>query len=147
MSLASPQKEKFEFKFQKHASYDKKHYQIYNDLTRVTGSPFYRKEYTKIFITAMALGYKYDMKEKLVERSDSIPTAVFTTEEKWMMISIYMKKTNTTVSALWEPNEILKMAEEYANGGIQYLEMLYRQGANEDPINNMEDELMKCLSG
>jgi len=140
-------KEKFEFKFRKVVTFNKEQAAFYNELKKSTGSPFHSLEgqFARIFITAMALGFKYNLKKEVKSKGGEIPTYVFTNEEKWMMISIYMKKTDSDLQALREPNEILNLAEEYAAGGIEHLEMMYREGKYAEPINNLEDEFLATL--
>jgi len=138
------QDEKYEFKFKKYASYDEEYSEFYKDLTKVTKSFFYQKNMTNIFIMAMALGFKKDARNPLKKPSNSIPTDVFTKEEKWLMISVYLKiHPKEGVSALWEPEEILKNAEEYSNGGIQYLKMIYDD--SDEPLEALEEEFRKYL--
>jgi hypothetical protein len=136
--------ESFEFKFKKYASYDEEHTEFYRDLKKVTKSFFYNKEMTNIFIMAMALGFKKDARNPVKKPSNSIPTDVFTKEEKWLIISLYFKThPKEGVSGLWEPEQILKNAEEYANGGIQYLKMIYDD--SEEPLETLEEEFRKYL--
>ena len=138
------QDETFEFKFKKYASYDEEYSDFYKDLTKVTKSFFYQKNMTNIFITAMAIGFKKDAHDPLKKSSNSIPTEVFTKEERWLIISLYMKThPKERVSTLWEPEQILKNAEEYANGGIAYLKMLYED--NDEPLEALEEEFRKYL--
>lgn len=136
--------EEFEFKFKKYASYDEEYSEFYKDLTKVAKSFFYGKNMTEIFIMAMALGFKKDSPTPLKKPSNTIPTAVFTKEEKWLMISLYFQThPKVGVSALWEPDQILKNAEEYSNGGIQYLKMLYEDSS--EPLEALEEEFRKYL--
>jgi len=44
---------------------------------------------------------------------------------------------------LWEPEQILKNAEEYANGGIKFLKMIYED--SEEPLEALEEEFRKYL--
>ena len=138
------QDERYEFEFKKYASYDESYSEFYKDLIKVTKSFFYQKNMTSIFIMAMALGFKKDARNPLKKPSNSIPTAVFTKEEKWLMISVYFKThPKEGVSALWEPGEILKNAEEFSNGGIQYLKMIYDD--SDEPLEALEEEFRKYL--
>lgn len=138
------QNETYDFKFKKYASYDEEYSEFYKDLIKVTKSFFYQKNMTNIFITAMALGFKKDSHKSLKKPSNSIPTDVFTKEEKWLMISLYFKThPKAGVSELWEPEQILKSAEEYSNGGIQYLKMIYDESA--EPLEALEEEFRKYL--
>ena len=138
------QDERYEFEFKKYASYDEPYSEFYKDLIKVTKSFFYNKQMSNIFIMAMALGFKKDARNPLKKPSNSIPTNVFTKEEKWLMISVYFKThPKEGVSALWEPGEILKNAEEFSNGGIQYLKMMYDD--SDEPLEALEEEFRKYL--
>jgi len=138
------QDESYEFKFKKYASYDEEYSDFYKDLTKVTKSFFYGKNMTNVFITSMALGFKKDSSRPIKKPSNTISTIVFTKEEKWLMISLYFKThPKVGVDALWEPEQILKNAEEYANGGIQFLKMLYDE--SEEPLEALEEEFRKYL--
>lgn len=138
------QDEPYDFKFKKYASYDEEHSGFYKDLIKVTKSFFYGKNMTNIFITAMALGYKKDSHAPVKKPSNTIPTAVFTKEERWLMISLYyITHPKAGVDALWEPEQILKNAEEYANGGIKFLQMIYQD--SEEPLEALEEEFRKYL--
>jgi hypothetical protein len=137
--------ESYEFKFKKYASFDEEFTEFYRELTKVTKSVFYNKNMTQIFIAAMALGFKKDAGlESIKKPSNTIPTAVFTKEEKWLMISLYCKThPKAGVSALWEPDQILKNAEQYAHGGIKYLKMIFDDSS--EPLEALEEEFRKYL--
>jgi hypothetical protein len=138
------QEDPYEFKFKKYASFDEENSDFYRDLVKVTKSFFFNKNMTNIFITAMALGFAKDMHHKVKKPSNTIPTAVFTKEEKWLMISLYYKThPKSTVADLWQPEEILQNAEEYANGGIKFLKMIYEE--SEEPLEALEEEFRKYL--
>ena len=47
--------------------------------------------------------------------------------------------------ALYEPDDILKTAEEYANGGIKYLDLIAKGEAYNDPLENLEHEFRSLL--
>ena len=47
------------------------------------------------------------------------------------------------IDVLWEPDLILKNAEEYANGGMDFLKMLYDD--SDEPLEALEDEFRKYL--
>ena len=52
---------------------------------------------------------------KLKEKNQNVYCDSFTDEEKWMMIAVFMKKNpKLGVKALFEPDAILDLAEEYA---------------------------------
>lgn len=135
----------FEFKFKKYASYDDENGEIYRKLKSVQKSPFYQKEMTQVFITSMALGFVKDNPKDLKKPTSNIPTNVFTKQEKWLMISLFMKThPELGVKSLFDPNAILENAEKYANGGIKFLDIIYEE--SEDPAEELENEFRKFLS-
>ena len=87
------------------------------------------------------------LKNRVLELKDKIPQIsceAFTDEEKWMIIAAFMKKNpKLGVKALFEPDAILDLAEEYANAGIKYLDIIYEEST--EPIDALEDELRKYL--
>jgi CO dehydrogenase/acetyl-CoA synthase gamma subunit (corrinoid Fe-S protein) len=100
--------------------------------------------YTKSFIAAMAIGIKKGAHPKLKEKNPNVYCDAFTDEEKWMMIALFMKENpKLGVKALFEPDAILDLAEEYANGGIKYLDIIYEETT--EPIDALEDDLRKYL--
>ena len=137
--------EKFEFKFKKFATIDKEDHEQYNTLKKAKDSFLEGESFTKIFILSMTLGYKKGESKKIQNPlKDNIPTSVFTTDEKWMMISVYMSTKNKKLEAIYDVDEILTNAEEYANGGFKYLWNLYKNGS-ENAIEYLEEEFRQYL--
>ena len=138
-------KKTFEFDFaSRRLSYGDENKDMYNTLTRIQKSPFHQANYTKIFIAAMALGYKKGLKKKLKKRENALHGPSFTPQEKWLMIALYMKEnTKHGVNVLFEPDEIFNLAEEYANGGLQSLWDIYNSTV--EPVEELEKELRKYL--
>ena len=78
------------------------------------------------------------------EKNPNVNCDAFTDEEKWMMIALFMiENPKLGVKALFEPDAILDLAEEYANGGIKYLDIIYEETT--EPIDALEDDLRKYL--
>ena len=138
-------KKTFDFDFaSKRLSYGEENQEYYQTLKRVSKSPFYQADMTKIFISAMALGYKKGLKKKLKKRENALHGPSFTPQEKWLMIALYMKEnTKHGVNVLFEPDEIFNLAEEYASGGIQSLWDIYNSTV--EPVEELEKELRKYL--
>ena len=138
-------KKTFDFDFaSKRLSYGEENQEYYQTLKRVSKSPFYNEDMTKIFISAMALGYKKGLKKKLKKREGALHGPSFTPQEKWLMIALYMKEnTKHGVNVLFEPDEIFNLAEEYASGGIQSLWDIYNLTV--EPVEELEKELRKHL--
>ena len=79
------------------------------------------------------------------KRENALHGPSFTPEEKWLMISLYMKNnTKLGVHALFEPDDIFNLAEEYANGGIEFLYNIYNLQLSE-PVDELEKEFRKYL--
>ena len=92
----------------------------------------------------MAIGIKKGASLKLKEKNPNVYCDAFTDEEKWMMIAQFMKENpKLGVKALFEPDAILDLAEEYANGGIKYLDIIYE--STTEPIDALEDDLRQYL--
>ena len=137
-------KDPYEFDFRRQVSFDKDNAAIYDKLKSNSKSFFYQSTMAKIFITAMALGLAKDHKTELKKKIPNVYTDVWTDEEKWIIISAFMnEKPKLGVKALFEPNGILDLAEEYANAGIKYLDLLYEQST--EPLDELEAELRKHL--
>ena len=135
----------FNFDFaSKRLSYGEENQEYYQTLKRVSKSPFYQADMTKIFISAMALGYKKGLKKKLKKKEAALHGPSFTPQEKWLMIALYMKEnTKHGVNVLFEPDEIFNLAEEYASGGLQSLWDIYNSTV--EPVEELEKELRKYL--
>ena len=137
-------KDPYEFEFRRQVSFDKDNSAIYDKLKSVSKSFFYQSTFAKIFITAMALGLARAHRTPLKKKIPNIYTDVWTDEEKWIIISAFMKeKPKLGVKALFEPNEILDLAEEYANGGLQSLWDIYNSTV--EPVEELEKEFRKYL--
>ena len=137
-------KTQFEFDLRRNVSTEKANIAIYDKLKSNAHSPFYQMPYTKSFIAAMAIGIKKGAHPKLKEKNPNVYCEAFTDEEKWMMIAQFMKENpKLGVKALFEPDAILDLAEEYANGGIKYLDIIYE--STTEPIDALEDNLRQYL--
>ena len=139
-------KKTFDFDFaSKRLSYGEENQEYYQTLKRVSKSPFYQADMTKIFISAMALGYKKGLKKKLKKKENALHGNSFTDQEKWLIISLYMKenKHDPPINALFEPDAICNLAEEYANGGIKPLWDIYE--LTSEPVDELEKEFRKYL--
>lgn len=137
-------KEKWRFQFPEYASYEVDDREIYEDFKTKLSSFFYKYDYTKIFLAAMALGYIKNERQPLKKRSRTIPTNHFTLEERWMIISVALDQEKD-ISILKNEAKILTMAEEYANTGIKYLRSIQEEGILTNPIESFENELRKKL--
>lgn len=134
----------FHFEFRRAVSYDKENGSIYDKLKINSKSFFYQSTMAKIFITAMAVGISKDHRITLKNKVPNIHTDVFTDDEKWMIIAAFMnERSELGEKALFEPDAILDLAEEYANAGIKHLDLLYEEST--EPLDELENELRAHL--
>ena len=137
-------KKQFNFELRRNVSTEKDSLSIYDKFKTNHASPFYNMPYTKIFIAAMAIGIKKGTPLELKSKNPNVYCDAFTDEEKWMMIAQFMKDNpKLGVKALFEPEAILDLAEEYANTGIKYLDLIYEETT--EPIDALEDKLREYI--
>ncbi len=116
-----------------HISYDKSDTKIEKFYSSVNGrivekaSIFYRKRQIDIFLLAMAIGVDQNNREKIKTPSDSIRRDALTEKEVWMLCSVALA-TNPQLDILADSKELIKICQEYANGGINTLMVLEKNG-------------------
>lgn len=66
----------------------------------------------------MALGYNNNNPVPLRKKKGVIPTRTLSEAQLWLINSIAIAKKGS-VEVLFDANDILNIAEEYANGGVQ----------------------------
>ena len=92
-----------------------------------------------VFIQAMALGRKEKRRVPLDDPYPLINTNTFSEEQEWLIKAVAIAETGT-LDALNDPRQMLKIAEEYANGGIDILYDRVYTGAGEY-AKRLEEEL------
>jgi dnd system-associated protein 4 len=96
------------------------------------------REIWRLLIFAATLGFKLGRREKLGETDSgkAIPESYFTNSTAWpgLLFLFGLVETNETIllhSSDEAENELMTVFEEYANGGLSYLqERLGTKGAN-----------------
>ena len=124
---------------------DDKVQRIYKTLTEEDNSIFYKANYTEVFIASMAIGKVLGIKQSINRKSRSIPTSVFTLDERWLMISVALSEIKD-ISIIKQPDKILEIAEEYSNGGIEHLNYIYESGIMTNPVEKFEEKIREALS-
>ncbi len=129
-------------------SYDKtpeieNFYSMVGGTIRERTSIFYQKRQMDIFLLAMAMGIELGEKKKLTKPSQTIPRSVLTEMEVWMMCSVALAEERT-LDVLANPSKIIKICEEYANGGIKFL-MNLNEGSSRVVSEPYEDYLEDLL--
>ena len=131
-----------------HLSYDKSDSGIENFYSTVNGcideksSIFFRKRQIDIFLLAMAIGMEQNNREKIRKPSESIRRDALTEKEVWMMCSVALAEVSK-LDILADSKELIKICEEYANGGIKTLMMLEKSGSSAK--GEYEDLLIEAI--
>lgn len=116
-----------------HLSYDKSDSNIENFYSSVNGciteksSIFYGKRQIDIFLLAMAIGVEHNNREKVKKPSDSIRRDALTEKEVWMMCSVALAE-ESTLDILADSKELIRICQEYANGGVKTLMVMEKRG-------------------
>ena len=137
----------------KNMSYDKAvsgaegFYSTINGTVTERSSIFYNKKQTDIFILAMAIGVDLEERQKLVKPSQTIRCDALTEMEVWMMCSVALAEEHA-LDVLANPSKMIRICEEYANGGIKSLMNLNAFSGNsisEPYEKSLEDLLDKHM--
>lgn len=108
--------------------------ELYQNLVKKESkTPFSRMMMSDVFIYAMALGYK-DGKpvsfEKGEKRMTNMPPNAFTSEMRWLMRAISITE-NENLEHIVDHKIVVKIAEEYANRGMEIIRELDRKSNTE----------------
>lgn len=109
--------------FPRELAVDKSNHKLFDDLASEDMSPFSKRDapMKDVFLCAMAIGHHNKVRKPLKGgRKGSIPSGTLNDEEKWLIRSIGIAEKKD-LEALFDIKEIVTIAEEYANGGIQLL--------------------------
>jgi dnd system-associated protein 4 len=100
-------------------------------LTEETSSPFYGKTMKQVFMYALGLGFKNKKRLPIKKRTGIIPVRSLSDKDIAILKAVAICETKTIDTMFGEnAQNIFKIAEEYANGGI---ELLYYQVFNPEP--------------
>ena len=83
-------------------------------------SMFYKRRQVDIFLLAMAIGYARKNRKKVARPSMSIRRDALREKEVWMMCSVALAE-ESRLEVLADPPRVVRICEEYANGGINDL--------------------------
>ncbi|MDA7990634.1 MAG: hypothetical protein MPK30_05995 [Gammaproteobacteria bacterium] len=131
-----------------HMSYDKSDKDIENFYSAIkgaiseNGSIFYQKRQIDIFMLAMAIGKEKNNRVKLKSESNSIRRDALTEREMWLMCSVALDEEKD-LDVLGDPSRVVKICEEYANGGIHNLISMHRMPGVLEPFEDSLDDLLK----
>jgi dnd system-associated protein 4 len=109
----------------------------YEDLQKKKISPFFEQKKWSIFLTAMLIGHQNNARIAIKQQHDLFQAAFLKDNEEWLVKSFAIAQTNSLL-CLADDKEILKIAEEYANGGIIILnDNVFGPGVG-DPMKKLD---------
>lgn len=127
----------FEINFPKYVAYRKPDMDFYNELKhKDSDTPFSGMQMSDVFIYAMSLGFNAKRKTSFHkdEKSPSLPASAFDGPKRWLMRTLAVSDTGDLETIL-DNNKVVKIAESYANTGIDILKDLYdSQRKNDDNL-------------
>lgn len=132
--------------FPRELAVDKSNHKLFDDLASEDMSPFSKRDapMKDVFLCAMSIGYYNKLRKNLKSRRGSIPSRTLNDEEKWLIRSIGISEKKD-LEALFDIKEIVTIAEEYANGGIQLLYDLTLGGQPGDAYKRLEASARETL--
>jgi len=124
-----------------HIEKSKKEY--YDMIIETEGSPFYGHKATDVFVTAAAVGYYFEKREPVKDKHDLFRTFSMASEKNrmWLLKSIAMAVEG--VDVLTDMKRIIKINEEFANAGIEYLYEMHKDGS--DVTLRLADKMFEIL--
>jgi hypothetical protein len=102
-------------------------------------------EHAEIFLFAMAIGLRRGMRKKLETPYPLVVCTGFGPKDRAMIVSVALKEKGQEVLA--DRNEIRKIAEEYANAGIDEVIELANIMPSEAAIAIVEEDIMNATKG
>jgi len=100
-------------------------------------------DHAEVFILSMSIGFKDKRRTALEDAYPLINMNSLSEDQEWLIKALAISETGG-VDILNQPRQIIKIAEEYANGGIDILyDRIYR-GAGEY-AKRLEEELRSIV--
>jgi hypothetical protein len=118
---------------------------LYDRLTEQKESPFYKRDLLDVFACAVALGYHYKSRKNLKTKEGLILRSVIekNDEAMWLLRAVAISARGPDV--IIDMKEILKIVEEYANGGIKRLYDIVFKSEAGTPIKHLESMALETL--
>lgn len=129
-----------------HCNIDPRNHEIYKKLSdkNNVASPFQGREFADIFIYSMAIGYHMKIRVPLKKKLGLFLVNVIKNRE-WILNSIAVAEINS-IDVLLRKQEVIRIAEEYANGGIKELEKQILSREPGDVYRRMHADLLELGS-
>ena len=108
-------------------------------------SYFYEKDALDIFLLARAVGKYYGARKKLEVKKSNLPKNSLTQNQTWAMIAVALAEDESDIFTLKDGNQIYKICEEYANGGIEMIIDWDESGSTTNTIKQFLDKFSEFL--
>lgn len=99
-----------------------------------------------VFVCAMAIGKKLNIRKPLKKGSKSIPIDAAKENHIIAMLGLIFSMDDTDLDILNEPDEIRNICEEYANAGAELLLEWKRDSSTDDPLSEIKKEFEKYVN-
>ncbi len=118
----------------RHVCIDKEAHESYKSLTEGKSAPF--RSMKDVFLISMVLGFRSELHKPINQKQDIFQWPVFNSDEDVPTIQAVAIAHTHGVAVLGNPEEVLSIAEGYANGGIGQIReaVLGRPGL---PLDNL----------
>ena len=121
-----------------------KYHEFYNDLKKGKYLPELKSyEMAYLFVLAMSYGVYYDNRKKIHTPKRSISKNFVENEWAWLVRAVAIAASERGVEILPDEAEVYKIAEEYANGGIEIIKEILSKSKPLEFEITMEKELSK----
>lgn len=105
-------------------------------------SIFHKKRQVDIFLLAMSIGHAKKISKKVARPSMSIRRDALTEKETWLMCSVALD-AEKRLEVLADPARIVRICEEYANGGIDELMRMDKSGRGSEKYEDSIERLAR----
>jgi len=108
---------------------DPEKHQLYKDLETKPSSPFFEEELVDIWLFTVGYGRKHGKRKPLPgNKKWMVRMTSLDDDDEWLVKSVAVDETDTT-DVLQDGKRVFKIAQEYANAGI---ELLHEEVTNPD---------------
>ena len=131
--------------FDRNVSYATAKSKIYDRLRDDPLSPFQGRTMADIFVYAAVSGFKYGRREALQKAKPYISAVAFSRTQIAILLTIVIAGTHS-IDILFKSKDATKILEEYANVGIERLEVELLGSVRTDAITRMSSMMKEIIS-
>lgn len=128
--------------FTRYVNIDRSKDPLYVSLLQEKHSPFYKLNKRDVFIFAAAVGSYYNSRSELQDKMNLNLYSDLPERYRILADVIALKELDYDTDKVVDGKEVIKILEEFANGGI---ERLYDMTLNDLKMNELEKELFRII--